>query len=199
MRPVPKGRATAQKPPAWLSAEAAAIWARTLTVKPDADPDLLAVYASALAEHNRAAELLTRTGPVIQGAKGPVRNPLNAVKQANASTVRQLARALGLTGGEELPPQRARRYRNQKATEATIVSLRQLGRIEPVDEAAIGIARTLAVAMDSLDDDDPAIGSLARTQLQALRMLRGQTDDSANALAALLASVSAAVGDAPES
>jgi phage terminase small subunit len=196
---VRKGKVAPSSAPGWLSPEATEIYHRTAALKPEADPDLVAVYASALAEHNRAAELLTRSGPLIQGANGLVRNPLTSVKQANAGTVRQLAKALGL--GSE-PPEvrpRARRYRNRQATEATISALRMLGRIEPVDESAIALSRTLAIAIDSLEPDDPALASLARTQLQALRMLRGQTDDSANALAALLASVSTAVGDAPES
>jgi hypothetical protein len=53
--------------------------------------------------------------------------------------------------------------------------------------------------MDALDPDDPGIASLARTQLQALRLLRGQADDDANTLAALLLGVHATMGDAPES
>lgn len=186
--------------PSWLGPEAAEVYRRAAAQAPDADPDALCVYACAVADFHQAQDLLNRSGPVVQGAKGLVRNPLQAVKQANAAAVRQLAKDLGLIGPEDVPPPPPpRRYRNQRATEATITSLRRLGRIEPVDEANIALARTIATALDQLAPDDPSIGTLARTQLQALRMLRGTQDDSATALAALLASVSAEMGDAPES
>jgi phage terminase small subunit len=187
-------------PPDWLSPEALDIFERTRTARPDADLELVTMYACAVADLHRAQTLLDKSGPVVKGVKGLVRNPLQAVKQANAATVRALAKDLGLAEatGDDLAPAAGRRTRNQKAAEATIASLRQLGRIEPVDEATIGLVRSLARTLDAIEPDDPAVGSLARTQLQALRMLRGTTDDSANALAALLASVSAEMGDAPD-
>jgi len=92
------------------------------------------------------------------------------------------------------------RYRNQAATERTIASLRQLGHLEPVDEATVALVRTVARALDTLDPmTSPApMASLARVHLAALKMLRGQTEDNDN-LAAVLAGLSAEMGDAPES
>jgi P27 family predicted phage terminase small subunit len=200
-RPRSEGIAPSPEPPSWLAPEAADVYRRTLAAHPDIDADALAVYASAVADFQRAQDLLNKSTPLIQGAKGAlVRNPLQSVKQANAAQVRALAKDLGLLEATDVPAV-PRRYRNQRAAEATIAALRQSGRIEVVDEATIALVRTLASALDRLEPEEDAapLASLARTQIQALKMLRGQSDDSADALATLLASLSTEMGDAPES
>jgi len=184
-----------ETPPSWLSPDAAEVWRKARKARPDADPEQLALYASAVADAGKAQDLINRSGHVIQGAKGLVRNPLQSVKSANVTAARALAKDLGLAA----PPRPRRRRINVSAMECTIGALEALGRLEPVDAATLALCRSLAAAMDALEPDDPGIAGLARTQLQALRLLRGQTDDSATALAALLASVSTTMGDAPES
>jgi hypothetical protein len=126
------------------------------------------------------------------------RNPVHSVKTANAGIIRTLARDLGLHS--DGTPASPGRYRNQAATEKTVASLRQLGRLEPVDEATIALVRTVALALDRLDPEaSPApMASLARVHLSALKMLRGQTDDN-DSLSGVLAALSAEMGDAPES
>jgi phage terminase small subunit len=185
------------EPPDWLTPEAAEVFRRTMAQDPTRDPDRVVVYACAVSDFTRAQGLLDRTGPVVQGAKGLVRNPLQSVKAANASVIRNLARDLGLDGEEPAPPGR---YRNQSATERTIAALRQTGKIEPVDEATLALVRTVAAALDQLDvAEAPApMASLARVQLSALKLLRGQPDDT-DTLATLLTGLSAEMGDAPES
>jgi hypothetical protein len=182
-----------------LTPEAAEVWRRTIALRPDADADALCVYANAVAEYGRVQSLLDRSGPLIQGAKGLVRNPLQQVKAANAQVVRQLGRDLGLLGPADVsaPP---RRYRNQRSAEATISALRQLGHLEPVDEATLALVRTVASALDMIEATEApaALASLARVQLAAITMLRSYADDSTDTLAALLASMSGEMGDAPE-
>jgi hypothetical protein len=184
-----------------LTPEAADVWRRAIAARPEADPDALCVYANAVAEFNRAQTLLDRSGPVIQGAKGLVRNPLQQVKSANAQVVRQLGRDLGLLGGtEDLTPPRGG-YRNRRSAEATISALRLLGHLEPVDEATLALVRTVATALDTVEptESPAALASLARVQLAALTMLRSHADDDTDTLAALLATMSGEMGDAPES
>jgi hypothetical protein len=176
------------------------VFRRAIAARPDADPDALCVYACAVADYQQAQKVLDRSGPVIQGAKGLVRNPLQSVKAANAQVVRSLGRELGLLGeGDTQRPQS--RWRNQKGIEATIAALRQTGRLEPVDEALIALVRTVAFALDRLEPDEaPApLASLARVQLAAVSALRGRNDDDTDTLAALLASLSGEMGDAEES
>jgi len=181
--------------PQWLSDDAAVVFRKVMADRPESDAERVALYASSVADAAKAQDLINRSGHVVQGAKGLVRNPLQSVKHANVTAARALARDLGLAQ----PPRQRRRHLNRRAMEATISALGGLGRLEPVDEATLALCRSLAAAMDALDPDDPAIASLARTQLQALKLLRGQTDDSATALATLLAAVSTSMGDAPES
>jgi hypothetical protein len=52
---------------------------------------------------------------------------------------------------------------NTNATELTIRALRQLGRLEAVDDATVGLAPTTAQALGELSGSDPArIGPVAR-------------------------------------
>jgi P27 family predicted phage terminase small subunit len=193
----------AEKPPQltapdWMTAEAAQVWARTAPQVTAGDADTLAVYCCAVAEFGQAQALIDRSGPLIKGQKGNlVRNPLHSIKTANATVIRNLARDLGLTTEAAAAPGR---YRNQSAAERTIAALRSGGRIEPVDEATLALVRTVAQGLDCADPegDAPALASLARVQLAALKMLRGQPDD-ADSLANLLTSLSATLGDAEES
>src|SRR5215471_8841106 len=165
-----------ETPPSWLSPDAAEVWRKARKARPDADPEQLALYASAVADAGKAQDLINRSGHVVQGAKGLVKNPLQSVKSANVAAARALAKDLGLA---EPPRSPQKRLRNQRGMESTIEALRATGRLERVDEATLALCRSLALAMDSLEPDDPAIASLARTQLQALRLLRGQADDGA--------------------
>jgi hypothetical protein len=93
-------------------------------------------------------------------------------------------------------------WRNRKATERTISALRQGGRLEAVDAAAVALARHLAAALDEVDGAKlPAqTASLARVQLAALRTLRGFDDDTDRDadVSDLLAILSAEVGDPPQ-
>jgi hypothetical protein len=82
------------------------------------------------------------------------------------------------------------RARNANATELTLKALRDLGRLEPVDAAMVGLVRTMADALDQLSLTDPSrIGPIARTQLACLRTLRGQPDEDHADLTELLASM----------
>jgi hypothetical protein len=187
-------------PPEWLSSEARKVWLRTALQSPNADPDALTVYACAVADFQSAQSMLDKTGPVVQGAKGIVRNPAHMIKQANAVAIRALARDLHLFDNEApAVPAVKRHYRNQRSVERTIAALRSLGRIEPVDEAVLALTRTISSAMDRIEPEESpaALASLARVQLQALKLLRGHDDDN-DALATLLASLSSAVGDAED-
>jgi hypothetical protein len=70
------------------------------------------------------------------------------------------------------------RARNRNAAELTLKALRDLGRLEPVDAATVGLLRTTADALDDLSLTDPArMGSIARVHLAALRFLRGMPAD----------------------
>jgi hypothetical protein len=94
--------------------------------------------------------------------------------------------------------------RNQSAVEHTVAALRRGGRLEGVDAATVALARHLAVALDRVDARAyPAqTASLARAQLAALRLLRGERDDDRDVSAGIdeiLAAMSGTLGDAPES
>jgi len=194
--------------PAWLSEGARAVWERTQgQLPPGADPDAFAVYCCAVADFVAAQQALDRTGLVIRGqGGGMVRNPFNQLKLANAVAARATAKDLGIgidpALAEPAPPAHQARYRNQAAVERTITGLRNLGRLEPVDDATVALTRTLADAMDRVDPTTyPAqLASLARAQLASLRMLRGASeDDSDSGLSDIIAALSSPMGDAPES
>jgi hypothetical protein len=161
------------------------------------------MYCSAVADHNQAQRLLNRSGPLVRDANGSVHaNPMTRVKTSNAGTARRLAKELGIGVDPSVTPERQRRYRNTKATERTLTALRQVGRLEPVDEAAVGLARSLAEALDRVDPETyPAqLASVARVHLSTIRLLRGNPeDDSDSGLGDWLAGLSRTMGDAPES
>jgi hypothetical protein len=100
-------------------------------------------------------------------------------------------------------PRSAPRRRNQAALERTITALRNGGRLEDVDAAAVALARHLAGALDEVDAEArPAqVASLARVQLATLRTLRGIDDDSQRDadVGDLLAILSSEVGNPPQS
>ena len=109
-----------------------------------ADPDQLAAYCAAVADYRKAQTQLDRTGQLIRGVDGGlVRNPLLAVRRETGEAARRLASQLGVTSSDE-PPSRSTGWRNQRATERTITALRHGGRVEPVDDASISLARHLA-------------------------------------------------------
>jgi P27 family predicted phage terminase small subunit len=186
--------------PDWLSAEAAAVWDDLAARGIDADRDALIVYCCAVADYNQAQRVLDRAGPLIQDARGSVkRNPMTRIKAANAATIRQLARELGLTGRPEPEVPARRTFRNGAAIEKTVAALRSGGRLTDVDAAAVAMARHLAEALDRVDPARwPAqVASLARVQLATLRTLRGLDDEPGDAygIDELLAGLSAPVGD----
>jgi P27 family predicted phage terminase small subunit len=171
-----------------------------------ADRDALAVYCCAVADYAQAQQMLDQTGPVIRDARGSVkRNPMAMVKAANAATIRQMARDLGLRNARpelEEPPER-RTYRNQAATERTLTGLRRVGRLDEPDAGLVALARHLAEALDRIDPARfPAqTASLARVQLATLQSLRGHDDEQPTASGGvddLLAFLSAPVGDSPD-
>jgi P27 family predicted phage terminase small subunit len=63
------------------------------------DTDVLRMYCEAVARYQEASRLLTRSGPLVKGARANefVKNPLHQVVRDNAMLVRQLAGDLGLT------------------------------------------------------------------------------------------------------
>jgi P27 family predicted phage terminase small subunit len=192
---------TSPEAPEWLTEAARAVWDRfPADVVAGADPDALAVYCCAVADHARAQQTLDQTGPVIRSERGGlVKNPMQMIKAENATTIRALSRQLGLSADKAPAPAESRGWRNQAATERTITALRRGGRLEEVDAAAAALARHLARALDSIDPgrNPAATASIARAQLQALRSLRGIDDTERDdpGISDLLAALSAPVGD----
>ena len=96
-------------------------------------------------------------------------------------------------------PQLAKR-RNRAAVERTIAQLRQAGRLDGVDAALVAVCRSLAAAVD--DAPTPYVAAtVARVQLEALRLLTGKPAAQTDELDAFLASLAdrpAAVRDATD-
>lgn len=93
-------------------------------------------------------------------------------------------------------------YRNKRAFDRTVDALRQVGRLEPVDEATVALGRTLAEALDVVDSEQfPAqVASLSRAHLATIRMLRGvAAGDDDGGISDWIAGLSAPMGDAQES
>ena len=86
--------------------------------------------------------------------------------------------------------------RNRKAVDATIAALRSLGRLEPVDDALIVAARSLADAVDA----EPGHASLWREYRSALSDLRGAggSDETDDEFESVLAALRPQVGDGAE-
>jgi hypothetical protein len=82
--------------------------------------------------------------------------------------------------------------RNRSAIEIMVASLREAGRLEPVDEARVIAACALADAVDA----DPTNASLWREYRAAVETLRQASDGGTDEFATLLAGLSAEVGDA---
>jgi P27 family predicted phage terminase small subunit len=90
--------------PAWLCDEAKIVWKRTakqleeMDLLFESDQDILAAYANAVVNYQRATELVDRSGVLIKGRRdGVVTNPAVRVQRDSAQLVRQLAGELGLT------------------------------------------------------------------------------------------------------
>ena len=81
--------------------------------------------------------------------------------------------------------------RNRTAVETTVEALRATGRLEAVDEARVIAACALADAVDA----DPTNASLWREYRAAVETLRLATDGGTDEFAALMAGLSAEVGD----
>jgi P27 family predicted phage terminase small subunit len=191
------------EPPDWLSPAAREVWGRTVAELEAAgrpvDADNLVVYCNAVVSHAEASKIIDRTNVLLQGDSGRlVRNPANAVAREAAATISRLSRQMGLTGPPVAPRAPQRRYRNAKATDATIGALRATGRLEKVDSAAVALTRTLAEALDVVDPESyPAqLASLARAQLATLHVLRGGANDDTGS--ASLDELLAALGDASQ-
>lgn len=76
---------------------------------------------------------------------------------------------------------------NGRAVRASVEALRELGRVEPVDEAIVAAAVALADAVDDMPEDARLWGQY-QAALRALRALSGSSD--ADAFARLLGEVS---------
>lgn len=85
--------------------------------------------------------------------------------------------------------------RNRTAVEATVKALRDNGRLEQVDEARVIAACALADAVDA----DPTNASLWREYRAAVETLRQASDGGTDDFAALMAGLSAEVGDTKNS
>ena len=85
--------------------------------------------------------------------------------------------------------------RNVAAFERTVRALKQGGKVEAVDAALIATGRTLARLLD--DHDEPVV-PVTWAYLNVLRDLRGTMSTGGGDLDALIAALSAPLGDAPE-
>lgn len=81
--------------------------------------------------------------------------------------------------------------RNRTAVEEMVEALRATGHLEAVDAARVTAAQALADAVDS----EPTNASLWREYRAALETLRQATDGGTDEFAALMAGLSAEVGD----
>jgi len=81
--------------------------------------------------------------------------------------------------------------RNRTAVETTVEALRSTGRLEAMDEARVIAACALADAVDA----DPTNASLWREYRAAVETLGLATDGGTDEFAALMAGLSAEVGD----
>lgn len=101
----PQPAATTPKPPANLGLEARTVWLRLIKevgpsgVLRGADLDTVRCYCEAVVRYEQAAELLSRTGPLVKGRRAGemIKNPLHQVVRDNATLVLTFARELGLT------------------------------------------------------------------------------------------------------
>ena len=100
----PKPKGTKPRCPAWLCDEAKVVWKRTtkqldaMGLLFDADQDIIAAYANAVVNYQRATELVDRSGVLIKGRRdGVVTNPAVRVQRDAATLIRMLAGELGLT------------------------------------------------------------------------------------------------------
>ncbi len=100
----PKPKKAKPRCPAWLSKDAQAIWRRTakqldaMGILFEADQDILATYAVAVVNHQRATELVDQQGLLVEGRRdGLVTNPALRAQRDAAQLIRQLAGELGLT------------------------------------------------------------------------------------------------------
>jgi hypothetical protein len=162
----------------------------------EADPDALAVYCNAVADYQRAQQVLDQTGDLIQGTRGTlVRNPLNPIKAQNATVIRALSRQLGLSGPRAPEPEPARRRgRVERALD------RDLGATTSLQAGARAHLRAQARAIDTAEAlGDPEMVSKASHAYLELRQaygLAGATVEAVDPFAAFVAGLSApSMGD----
>lgn len=100
----PKPTKKLPKCPNWLSEEAKIIWKRTakelnaMNLLYEADQDILTAYANAVANYQKATELVDRSGVLIKGRRdGVVTNPAVRIQRDAATLIRMLGSELGLT------------------------------------------------------------------------------------------------------
>jgi hypothetical protein len=91
------------------------------------------------------------------------------------------------------------RRRNTDATERTIKALARGGRLEPVDDAMVGLARATAQLLDQAIGDPEektyAVAALGRLHLATLMALTGREDADVDAgIAEVIAALSTSVG-----
>jgi hypothetical protein len=82
---------------------------------------------------------------------------------------------------------------NHGQLQRTLRELRRIGRLEPVDAAAVQAVNAMAFALDA----DPGNAALWRQYREALRELTSD-DDAGGSFDEAVAALSAEVGDAPQ-
>jgi hypothetical protein len=95
------------------------------------------------------------------------------------------------------------RRRNRDATERTIRALARGGRLEPVDDAMVGLVRATAQLLDHAIGDPEektyAVAALGRLHLAALMALTGKEDADVDAgLSEVIAALSTPMGHPAE-
>lgn len=90
----------------------------------------------------------------------------------------------------------------RRAVDATLSAQRELGHLEPIDAAFVGLARTLADAIDAeLSDPDGrryTVGALAGRLMPVLLELRGSHPDTDPGPDDDMAAILGALRDAPQ-
>lgn len=100
MEPLP--RMAAPKPPTGMDRRAVAVWRQVLRDAPPnlilaADAQILRDFCEAVVLRDMASEALFRTGLIVKGLHGLVKNPLHQVYRDHRDAVRLLSRELGLS------------------------------------------------------------------------------------------------------
>lgn len=100
----PKPKKAKPKCPSYLCEDGKRIWRRTtkqldlMGLLYEADQDIIAAYANAVLNYERATKIVDDLGVLVEGRRdGLVSNPAVRVQRDSAQLIRQLASELGLT------------------------------------------------------------------------------------------------------